>query len=239
MDIKCKNCGQMIDENDKYCKYCGYLIPQKEEEIPLSKLALQDKVQESKATIYEDEIVGSSNWSFADLAVVKEGDKSSLYSKSVVYTMLCILLGVACMIAAFLCKFMITNNMVALICLLIFMFAMIVSYGFALERYYNTKGLKNLEPDKITVKKYGFKKPAEVLIDGYVFELAIDKVCPVCEGDIIGDLHIEKIEKKIVVVCNINRKHIFQIDENAFVSALRNGQIEMRNKGKNKNQQSK
>ena len=73
MDIKCKNCGQMIDENDKYCKYCGYLIPQKEEEIPLSKLALQDKVQESKATIYEDEIVGSSNWSFADLAVVKEG----------------------------------------------------------------------------------------------------------------------------------------------------------------------
>ncbi len=234
MDIKCKNCGQMIDENDKYCKYCGYLIPQKEEEIPLSKLALQDKVQESKATIYEDEIVGSSNWSFADLAVVKEGDKSSLYSKSVVYTMLCILFGVACMIAAFLCKFMISNNMVALICLLIFMFAMIVSYGFALERYYNTKGLKNLEPDKITVKKYGFKKPAEVLIDGYVFELAIDKVCPVCEGDIIGDLHIEKIEKKIVVVCNINRKHIFQIDENAFVSALRNGQIEMRDKGKNK-----
>ena len=51
MDIKCKNCGQMIDENDKYCKYCGFLIPQKEKEVPLSKLALDDKIQETKATV--------------------------------------------------------------------------------------------------------------------------------------------------------------------------------------------
>ena len=62
MDIKCKNCGQMIDENDKYCKYCGYLIPQKEKEVPLSKIALDDKIQEAKATVYDEGIVDSAFW---------------------------------------------------------------------------------------------------------------------------------------------------------------------------------
>ena len=59
MDIKCKNCGQMIDENDKYCKYCGYLIPQKEKEVPLSKIALDDKIQEAKETYKDQESLNS------------------------------------------------------------------------------------------------------------------------------------------------------------------------------------
>ena len=82
MDIKCKNCGQMIDENDKYCKYCGYMIPQKEDEIQLSKVAIEDKIQEAKATIADVEIAVSKDWDFAKLKVLKRGDKKSLTSKS-------------------------------------------------------------------------------------------------------------------------------------------------------------
>ena len=73
-----------------------------------------------------------------------------------------------------------------------------------------------------------------MLIDGHIFEIVTDNPCPVCEGDIIGDLHIEKIENKIVVVCNIHRKLIFIIDETEFVTALRNGEITTYDKGKNK-----
>lgn len=227
MDIKCKNCGQMIDENDKYCKYCGYLIPQKEEEIPLSKVAIEDRIQEAKATIADVEIAVSKDWDFANLKVLKRGDKKSLTSKGWGMTFLMIALSIAFLAAAILSKFLIPNDIAAFVCLLIFMLAMISTFGFTLERYYNTKGLANLKDNEITIKKYGFKKPAEVLIDGNVFEVVIDSPCPVCEGDIIGDLHIEKIEKNIVVVCNINRKHIFKIDEKQFIDALRNGQIEL------------
>lgn len=225
MDIKCKNCGQMIDEKDKYCKYCGYLIPQKEEEIPLSKLAIDDKIQQEKATIHENEIVDSTLWSMTDLSVKMIGNKNSIYSKSVMYTVLLILLGVAFFVGAFLAKFLIANELAALICLLVFMFAMLVTFAFALERFYNSKGLKDLKEGEVTVRKYGFKKPAEVLIKGNVFEIVIDKSCPVCEGEIIGDLHIERIESKLVVVCNINRKHIFRIDDIAFIQALTQGEI--------------
>jgi len=223
MDIKCKNCGQMIDEKDKYCKYCGYLIPQKE-----------NKVQETKATVYEQDIVDSKNYPFENLAVIRQGDKNSLYTKSVMLTILSFCLGLVFLVIAVVSKFLIPKPMVAFICLFIFMLAMICAFGFTLERYYNSKGIKNIKDNEITIRKYGFKKPAEVLIDGHIFEIVTDNPCPVCEGDIIGDLHIEKIENKIVVVCNINRKHIFRIDETEFVTALRNGEINTYDKGKNK-----
>lgn len=233
MDIKCKNCGQMIDENDKYCKYCGYLIPQKEKEVPLSKIALDDKIQEAKATVYDEDIVDSAFWELSDISVKRVGDKQSLYSKSIMLTIVSILLGIVFCIGALVAKLLIPIPMVAFVCLLIFMFAMISAFGFAVERFYNTKGIKDLKDNEITVKKYGFKKPAEVLIDGHIFELVLDKQCPVCQGEIIGDLHIEKIEKKVVVVCNINRKHIFRIDEKAFLDALKNDQIAILDKKKN------
>lgn len=234
MDIKCKNCGQMIDEKDKYCKYCGYLIPQKEEQIPLSKKNLEDKVQETKATIYDQDIVDSRCYDFENLAVIREGDKSSLYTKSVMLTILSFCLGLVFLAVAVISKILIPVHMAAFICLFVFMLAMICAFGFTLERYYNSKGIKNIKDNEITIRKYGFKKPAEVLIDGHIFEIVTDKHCPVCEGDIIGDLHIEKIENKIVVVCNINRKHIFRIDETEFVTALRNGEIATYEKGKSK-----
>lgn len=229
MDIKCKNCGQMIDENDKYCKYCGYLIPQKKEEIPLSKQALDDKVQELKATIYEEDIIDSKLWPLEDLKVKREGDRNSLYSKSIMYTILSFLLAIVFLVGAIIAKVLIPIDIIAFICLFIFMLAMITCFGFTLERYYNSQGIKKLQDNQITVRKYGFKKPAEVLIDGHVFEIIIDKPCPICEGDIIGDLHIERIEKKVVVVCNINRKHIYSIDEMQFVTALKNGKIQIVN----------
>ena len=229
MDIKCKNCGQMIDENDKYCKYCGYLIPQKEEEIPLSRQALDDKVQELKATIYEEDIVDSKLWPLEDLKVKREGDRNSLYSKSIMYTILSFLLAIVFLVGAIIAKVLIPIDIVAFICLFICMLAMLTCFGFTLERYYNSQGIKRLQDNQISIRKYGFKKPAEVLIDGHVFEIIIDKPCPICEGDIIGDLHIEKIEKKVVVVCNINRKHIYSIDEMQFVTALKTGKIEIVN----------
>ena len=229
MDIKCKNCGQMIDENDKYCKYCGYLIPQKEEEITLSRQALDDKVQELKATIYEEDIVDSKLWPLEDLKVKREGDRNSLYSKSIMYTILSFLLAIVFLVGAIIAKVLIPIDIVAFICLFIFMLAMLTCFGFTLERYYNSQGIKRLQDNQISIRKYGFKKPAEVLIDGHVFEIIIDKPCPICEGDIIGDLHIEKIEKKVVVVCNINRKHIYSIDEMQFVTALKTGKIEIVN----------
>lgn len=232
MDIKCKNCGQMIDENDKYCKYCGYLIPQKEEEIPLSKIAIDDKIQETKATIVDADIVDSKYWDLSDIKVIRRGDKKSLTSKSWTMTFAYFLLGAVFLACAVVSKYLIPNNIAAFVCLLIFMLAMIVTFGFAFERYFNTKGLANLVENEITIKKYGFKKPAEVLIDGHVFEILIDKACPICEGEIVGDLHIEKIEKKVVVVCNINRKHIFQIDQNQFMESLKNGKIQVLSKKK-------
>ena len=229
MDIKCKNCGQMIDENDKYCKYCGYLIPQKEEEIPLSRQALDDKVQELKATIYEEDIVDSKLWPLEDLKVKREGDRNSLYSKSIMYTILSFLLAIVFLVGAIIAKVLIPIDIVAFICLFIFMLAMLTCFGFTLERYYNSQGIKRLQDNQISIRKYGFKKPAEVLIDGHVFEIIIDKPCPICEGDIIGDLHIEKIEKKVVVVCNINRKHIYSRDEMQFVTDLKTDKIEIVN----------
>ena len=104
MDIKCKNCGQMIDENDKYCKYCGYLIPQKEKEVPLSKIALDDKIQEAKATVYDEDIVDSAFWELSDISVKRVGDKQSLYSKSIMLTIVSILLGIVFCIGALVAK---------------------------------------------------------------------------------------------------------------------------------------
>lgn len=225
MDIKCKNCGQMIDENDKYCKYCGYLIPQKEAEEPLSKRDLADKIQQDKATVTQQDIEDSCLWQLCNLSVVRVGDKRSMYTRSVAGTILLFVLGLMFVCGAVLSKTLIPTDSVAFVCLMFFMLAAIVCFGFTLEKYYNTKGINALEENKVVVRKYGFKKPAEILTGGYVYELAPNVSCPICEGEIIGDLHIESIEKKLVVVCNMNRKHIFTIDEEAFLDSLNNGEV--------------
>lgn len=227
MDIRCKNCGQMIDENDKYCKYCGYLIPQQEKEKPLSQKQLEDKMQEAKATISEEDIVSAQTWAFEDLKIKKVGDRKSLYTKNICISVLCLMLMIGCVVGAFLVKSLVENKQVALVCLMLFMFCMLTAMGFTIEKFFNTKALKNITETNITVKKYGFKKPAEFMIGGYVFEVVVQKSCPLCEGEIIGDLHIEIIEKKPVVVCNINRKHCWIIEEKDFLQKARQGEIEI------------
>lgn len=225
MDIRCKNCGQMIDENDKYCKYCGYLIPQKEEE-KLSKRQLDDKIQEEKATVSEQDFAEAKVWDIAKIKLKNEGDKKALYSRNVLLTIVALFVAVVSFVGAFVVKVFVTNATAGFIGLLLLMLVAICAFGITAERYFNTKSLKNIEENCLTVRKYGFKKPAEFLFEGYVFEAVVEDVCPECEGEIIGDLHIEIIEKKPVVICNINRKHFWVIDEKELFENVKAGKIE-------------
>lgn len=228
MDIRCKNCGQMIDENDKYCKYCGYLIPQKEEQTKLSKRELDDKIQKEKATVSEDEILGANEWDMSLLQAKKVGDKKSICFRNTIITILSFVVAIALFVGALLIKFLVENDTLGFVFLLLAMLALISVFGLAVEKYFNTKAIKNLQENSIVVRKYGFKKPAEFLLGGYVFEVVLkNEVCPKCEGEIIGDLHIETIENKPVVICNINRKHFWTIDEKTFLENMQQGQVEI------------
>lgn len=232
MDIRCKNCGQMIDENDKYCKYCGYLIPQKVKEVPLSKQKMDDKLQEMKATISLDEIGEASLFDNKNLVVKYVGEKKSIYAKNVAITILSFLIAIICLAVAITMKSVDINKTVALCVLCLGMFFMLGAFGITVERYMNTKSIKNLKEDKISVRKYGFKKPAEFLYNNHIFMVDVACPCPKCEGEIIGDLHIEMIEKNPIVVCNINRKHYWIIDEEALIKGVKDGSIAVLDKKK-------
>lgn len=220
MDIRCKNCGQMIDGNDKYCRYCGYLIPEPPKEPKLTKKQLEDKLQEEKTVIKEDDILKADYWDTDKLKYVKVGEKSSLRMKNVIVMAVSVILAIGLFALAIVMKTLDINSYVAFIILFISILAMFFALAVTVEKYFNINALNNLKERQVIIRRYGLKKPAEFLIDKYVFRLDILGECNKCEGEIIGDLHIERIENKLVVVCNINRKHIWTIDENAFFDKI-------------------
>lgn len=232
MDIKCKNCGQMISEDDKFCRYCGYLVPEKPVEPDLSKKQLDDLAQEMKATISAEEMEYAGLYDLSDVRVKYVGEKKNIYIKNVVVTLAMFVLAIAMFAIAFVGKYVEMNKTVALVVLTLGMFFTLGAFGVAVERFMNTRAINSLKEDSITVKKYGFKKPAEFLMDGHIFEVEPKSSCPECQGEVIGDLHIEKIEKVPVIVCNINRKHYWILDETNLIQKVKSGEITVEKKAK-------
>lgn len=228
MSIKCENCGQMIKDTDKFCKYCGYLLPalEKDEvETPQTKTNIQDKIIEARATITAEEIASASLFDLSKITVVHLGNKKSIYTRSVVITVLSMLITIGLFIASFVLKYAEINDVLAFCLMLFSTLSVMACFGLGLERYMNTKAISQLSDTQITVRRYGFSKPAEFIISGNIFTLDIADLCDVCRGDVLGDLHIERLEKVLIVVCNINRKHYWILDEEALIKGVKDGSI--------------
>ena len=228
MSIKCENCGQMINDTDKFCKYCGYLLPIIEVEVketPQTKTNIQDKIIEARATITSEEIASASLFDLSKITVRHLGDRKSIFTKSVVVTVFSILITIGLFIASFVLKYAKINEVLAFCLMLFSTLSVMACFGLGIERYMNTKAISQLSDTQITVRRYGFSKPAEFIISGNIFTLDIANLCDVCHGEILGDLHIERLEKVLIVVCNINRKHYWILDEDALIKGVKDGSI--------------
>ncbi len=225
MDIKCKNCGQMITETDKFCKYCGYLLPEKEVLLPKTKQKVEDDIQEAKATITVEELADASLFDTSNVTIKIIGDKKSIYTKSVVLTGASMLITAGLFVAAFFIKYSDMSQFLAFMLMLISALSVMSFFGLCTERYLNTKAIMQLTDSSITVRRYGFSKPAEFLLGGNVCVLDIKTPCSTCKGSVTGDLHIERLERVLVAVCNINRKHYWIIDEDIIISGVKDGSI--------------
>lgn len=221
MDIKCKNCGQMVNQKDKYCRYCGCPVPKEPEKPKLTPKQAEDNIQLAKTVILREDIDGATEWDIKGLVTKHKGIVSNVITRTTLLFLLYLLLAGVCFgLAIFLTYFKGIGGLAKFFCIILPILACLTFMAFALEAYFNLKAYKALESGKIIVRRYGLRKPAEFLLENHIFELDINLPCPACEGEIIGDLHIERIEDVPVVVCNYNRKHIWSIDESAFFASL-------------------
>lgn len=221
MDIKCKNCGQMVNQKDKYCRYCGCPVPKEPEKPKLTQKQAEDNIQLAKTVIVREDIDGANEWDIKNLITKHKGIVSNVITKTTLLFLLYLLLAGVCFgVAIFLTYFKDIGGLTKFFCIILPILACLTFMAFALEAYFNLKAYKALESGKIIIRRYGLRKPAEFLLENHIFELDINKPCPTCEGEIIGDLHIERIEDIPVVVCNYNRKHIWSIDESSFFASL-------------------
>lgn len=203
------------DENGKY----------------VSKTVLEDRVYEERTIIKEKHIDSSEVFPLDDIVLVKHGYKKSLLTRNLILAITCLIVALCLAAVAIISRSIITNGNVAYVVLFGSMIAMFIAFAWFIELFYNFRGLNELKENQIIVKKYGLKKPAELMLNGEVYEVVLATDCSVCNGDVIGDLHIERIADKLVAVCNINRRHIWYIDEKALFESMENNTVKLLNKG--------
>lgn len=217
MDLKCKNCGQFLDENDKFCRFCGCPAPKKEEPKKQSLKEMQNEIEESKVVISEKDLSGAlGEWNYDDIKIKTKGTKTGIIARSYALIATMLLLIIASAVCVFVVKSQELSPVIGMTIIMILVFTLFIALIFLVESLFKIKQLSALSDRQIVIPRYSMKKLPLFEIGGYVFEMDIDKICPECDGDIKGDIHIEKIHDTLVAICNYNRKHFYRINEAEF-----------------------
>lgn len=217
MDLKCKNCGQFLDENDKFCRFCGCPAPKKEEPKKQSLKEMQSAIEESKVVISEKDLSGAlGEWNYDDIKIKSKGTKTGIIARSyaIIASMLIIIIAAA--VSVIVVKSQELSPVIGMTIIMTLVFTLFIALIFLVESLFKIKQLSALSDRQIVIPKYSMKKLPLFEIGGYVFEMDIDKICPECDGEIKGDIHIEKIHNTLVAICNYNRKHFYRINEAEF-----------------------
>lgn len=217
MDLKCKNCGQFLDENDKFCRFCGCPAPKKEEPKKQSLKEMQNAIEESKVVISEKDLSGAlGEWNYDDIKIISKGTRTSIIARSYALIVGMLIVIVAAAVCIFVVKAHDMSPVIGMTVIMILVFTLFIALIFLVEALFKIKQLSALSDRQIVIPRYSMKKLPLFEIGGYVFEMDIDKVCPECDGEIKGDIHIEKIHNTLVAICNYNRKHFYRINEAEF-----------------------
>lgn len=217
MDLKCKNCGQFLDENDKFCRFCGCPAPKKEEPKKQSLKEMQNAIEESKVVISEKDLSGAlGEWNYDDIKIKSKGTRTSIIARSYALIVGMLIVIIAAAVCIFVVKAHDMSPVIGMTVIMILVFTLFIALIFLVEALFKIKQLSALSDRQIVIPRYSMKKLPLFEIGGYVFEMDIDKVCPECDGEIRGDIHIEKIHNTLVAICNYNRKHFYRINEAEF-----------------------
>lgn len=217
MDLKCKNCGQFLDENDKFCRFCGCPAPKKEEPKKQSLKEMQNAIEESKVVISEKDLSGAlGEWNYDDIKIKSKGTRTSIIARSYALIVGMLIVIIAAAVCIFVVKAHDISPVIGMTVIMILVFTLFIALIFLVEALFKIKQLSALSDRQIVIPRYSMKKLPLFEIGGYVFEMDIDKVCPECDGEIKGDIHIEKIHNTLVAICNYNRKHFYRINEAEF-----------------------
>lgn len=219
MDIKCKNCGQFINGDDKYCRFCGCPTPTPEK--PKEKLnarQISDAIQEEKVSIHEEEINNSEYLNYEDIVIKSKGNINALRFRSIILTTVSIIVSLTAFISAMLLAKLESNwnNTVKYILLMVSILVIFIALIYAIDYINKIRLYSSLVEKTIIIPRFSLRGAPIFVIGGFVFTMDIDKPCTQCNGDIIGDLHFEKIHDQLVAVCNYNRKHFYRINEVEF-----------------------
>lgn len=217
MDLKCKNCGQFLDENDKFCRFCGCPAPKKVEPKKQSLKEMQNAIEESKVVISEKDLSGAlGEWNYDDIKIKSKGTRTSIIARSYALIVGMLIVIIAAAVCIFVVKAHDISPVIGMTVIMILVFTLFIALIFLVEALFKIKQLSALSDRQIVIPRYSMKKLPLFEIGGYVFEMDIDKVCPECDGEIKGDIHIEKIHNTLVAICNYNRKHFYRINEAEF-----------------------
>lgn len=217
MDLKCKNCGQFLDENDKFCRFCGCPAPKKEEPKKQSLKEMQNAIEKSKVVISEKDLSGAlGEWNYDDIKIKSKGTRTSIIARSYALIVGMLIVIIAAAVCIFVVKAHDISPVIGMTVIMILVFTLFIALIFLVEALFKIKQLSALSDRQIVIPRYSMKKLPLFEIGGYVFEMDIDKVCPECDGEIKGDIHIEKIHNTLVAICNYNRKHFYRINEAEF-----------------------
>lgn len=178
---------------------------------------MQNEIEESKVVISEKDLSGAlGEWNYDDIKIKTKGTKTGIIARSYALIAAMLLLIIASAVCVFVVKSQELSPVIGMTIIMMLVFTLFIALIFLVESLFKIKQLSALSDRQIVIPKYSMKKLPLFEIGGYVFEMDIDKICPECDGEIKGDIHIEKIHNTLVAICNYNRKHFYRINEAEF-----------------------
>ena len=214
---KCINCGKDIQDDNRFCPYCGAENLPQEKKLTIAEkkqLRENERIELMQKSYIDPTVLDTlEEWDVDKIKVVNKGlVKNKIKTSILKFSLACV--GILAIIAGYLLiKFLWKEDS--------FKFEstvklLIILAGFILAAFCLSKTIelgyhiKTLNKSNFGIKKVGYGMPPLVVFNAKLYEIIIDGYCPQCE--IEQKMHIEEVNGQFVVVCDVNRSHLYLLN---------------------------
>ena len=215
----CKWCNKEFDEKLTFCPFCGKENADKKLSY-IEKKQAKDKdtqVMLSKASIQDEDIKDVSFVDPSNVTTQKHKSIKELKILNIISIVISVLVIAACItLAEIYLKGSVASN-VKLLIVTVAYFIVAIMATLLMSEIGAFISFRAISKTQFLIMKVYFGKGPMFTYNGFVYELATNKSCEVCEGV----MHVEAKDDEIFLVCSKDRSHILKVDKEKFIEAFK------------------
>lgn len=209
---KCPKCNVEVQDNLLFCPNCGTEFISSKKKLTYLERKQQKEAEQlqlmQKAYVSIEQVEKAKEFDCDKLIIEKKGLLEKTKRSAIIRIAIAVILVLASLAWAFVTINSDLNKNIKLVAI----FAAFITIFFAASIFISDLHLalvlNRMQQSVFAAKKIKYGKPLQIYYEGYLYEVMVDAKCEEC----LGNMHIEEVEGNFVVVCNLNREHVYKLD---------------------------